>query len=120
MKSAGEPVASLGELPAGVEPGEDELDAGDAFLGVDVDGHPAPVVDDRQRVVGVEDDDETGRLSDDGLIHAVVHDLLREMVRARGVGIHARTLAHGVEPGQDLDRGGVVDRAHGRTGFRFR
>ena len=43
-----------------------------------------------------------------GLIHRVVDNFLREMVRARGVGVHARTFAHWVETGQNLNGIGVI------------
>jgi hypothetical protein len=43
-----------------------------------------------------------------GLVHAVVHHLLDQMIGSGSVGVHPRTLAHGLKPGQDLNVGGVV------------
>ena len=46
-----------------------------------------------------------------GLIDGVVHDLIHQVVQARGRGgadIHARPLAHRFQPLQHLDLGGVV------------
>ena len=116
VQSAREPVAPLRELAARMEPGEDELDARNAFVGMDVDGHPAAVVADRQRIVPVRDDRELARLSGDRLVDAVVDDFLRKVIRPGGIGVHARTLAHGVEACQHLDRSGVVCRVHHRGG----
>ena len=38
----------------------------------------------------------------------VVDDFVREMIRTRGVGVHARAATHGLETGQDFDVGCVV------------
>ena len=115
VQSTREPVAPLRELAARMEPGEDELDTRNPLVGMDVDGHPAAVVADRQRIVPVRDDRELVRLSGDRLVDAVVDDFLRKVIRPGGIGVHARTLAHGVEPRQHLDRGGVVCCVHHRA-----
>jgi len=44
----------------------------------------------------------------DGLVHAIVDHFLDEMVRAVGLGVHARTAAHRLEAGQDFNGGGIV------------
>ena len=46
------------------------------------------------------------------LIDAVVDDLVREMIRARGVGVHARPAAHRIQAAQHLDVGGGIRRCH--------
>ena len=38
-------------------------------------------------------------------VDRVVDDFVREVVRARGVGVHARAAAHGLETGEDFDVG---------------
>jgi hypothetical protein len=39
------------------------------------------------------------------LIDAVVDDLVREVIRPRGIGVHARPTADGLETAEDLDVG---------------
>ena len=46
------------------------------------------------------------------LIDAVVDDFVRQMIRARGVGVHARAPAHRVQAAQHLDVGGGIRRCH--------
>jgi hypothetical protein len=46
VQAAGEAVVLVRKLAAGVQPGEDQLDPGDALLGVDVHRHAAAVVGD--------------------------------------------------------------------------
>ena len=103
VEAAREAVVLVGELAAGVEPGEDHLHPGDALLGVDVHGHAATVVFHFQGTVIVEDHPQPAGMAGDGLVHGVVDHLLGEMVGAGGVGVHPRALAHRVEARQHLD-----------------
>ena len=49
-----------------------------------------------------------------GLVDAVVDDLLGEVVGSRGVGVHARALSHGLKPRKDLDVfGGILAHCNG-------
>ncbi|GAA3266700.1 hypothetical protein GCM10020218_003960 [Dactylosporangium vinaceum] len=101
VQAAGGLVAGPPELPAGVQAGQDELDAGHPGLGVDVDGNAAPVVVDLHRAVGVEGHLDARRVAGDALVGAVVHDLVEQVGDAAAVGradVHARSLADGVEP----------------------
>ncbi len=50
----------------------------------------------------------------DHLIDRVVDHLLGEVIGTLGLGVHAGALAHGLEPGQDLDSRGVVSGSHGQ------
>ncbi|MNN63151.1 hypothetical protein D3C81_1785090 [compost metagenome] len=83
--------------------GEDQLDAADALLRVDVHRHAAAVVDHLQRVVGVEDHLHRLGVTGQRLVDAVVDDLLGQVIGAAGVGVHARALAHRIETGEDFD-----------------
>src|SRR5690606_3387606 len=115
---AGELVVLVGELAAGVQLGEDQLDAGDAFFRVDVHRHAAAVVDHFQRVVLVEDHLDGRGVAGQRLVDAVVDDFLGQVVGARGVGVHARALAHRVQTGQYFDGIGVVGVLLGHKRFR--
>ena len=112
MQAAGEAVVLVGELGAGVQPGQDDLHAGDAFLGVLVDRHPAAVVDNRERSVVVQRHRDLAAVAGDRLVRRVVDHLLGHMIRPLGRGVHAGPLADRLETGEDFDcRGVVVGRA---------
>ena len=90
VQAARELVVLVRELTAGVQPREDQLDAGELLLRMDVDGHAAAVVGDFERAVGVEHDVDLLRMPSDSLVDAVVDDLVREVVRPRRIRVHAR------------------------------
>ena len=112
MQAAGELVGLVGEFAAGVQAREDQLDAAHLLLRMDVDRHAAAVVRDLQRAVLVQRDVDLLAVAGDRLIDAVVDDLVREVVGALRVGVHARPSPHGLEAGQDLDVGGGIRLAH--------
>ena len=108
VQATGVAVGLLGKLAACMQLGEDHLHPRDALFGVDVDRHATPVVDHRDRTIAVQGHLDPLGEAGQRLVHAVVDDLLRQMIRAGGVGIHARTLLHRLKPGEHLDGGGVV------------
>ena len=118
MQAAGELVVAVGKLGPGVEPGEDQLDAADAFLRVDVHRHAAAVVADFDRAVAVEIDGDFAGMARKGLIDAVVDDFLHEVIRPGDIGVHARALSDRVEPGEHFDGVGVIAASHS-PGFRL-
>lgn len=75
---------------------------------MDIHRHAAPVVTDFNEAIFLQDDIDSIAVSCNRFIDTVIHDFLYEVIRSRGVGVHARTLAHGLEPGQDFDIGRVV------------
>src|SRR5690606_3253541 len=119
VQAAGEGVVAVGELPAGVQPGEDQLDARHALLGVDVDRHAAAVVGHLAAAVGVQGHLDHPRVPGQRLVDSVVDHLLGQVVGPRGVGVHARPALDRVQARQDFDVGGVVAGIHlGRTAGR--
>ena len=70
-------------------------------------GNATAVVDHGQRTVGVDGDQNIVAIASQGFVNGVVHDLENQVVQTgavRGVtDIHARALAHGLQPFQDLD-----------------
>ena len=112
MQAAGELVGLVGEFAAGVQAGEDELDAAHFLLGMDVDRHAAAVVRDLQGAVLEEGDVDLLAVAGDRLIDAVVDDLVGQVVGPRGVRVHARAAAHGLQAGEDFDIGGGVGLIH--------
>ena len=76
---------------------QDHLDTRDLLAGMDIDRHPPAVVGDGDGGVTMEDDLDALGMARDGLVHAVVHDLLDQVVGAGRVGEHARPLADRIE-----------------------
>ena len=107
VQTAGDLVAVLVELPAGMQLGHDHLGGGDSLLGVDVGGNAPAVVGDGGRAVGIEGDGHLGRPARQHLVDGVVHHLVDHVMQAGAVvrvaDIHARTLADGVQTLQDPD-----------------
>ncbi|MNS58305.1 hypothetical protein D3C72_912200 [compost metagenome] len=103
VKATGELVVLVGELAAGVQLGEDQLDPGHALFRVDVYRHAATIVADFQRVVGMEDDLHRTGVTGQGFVDTVVDDFLGQVVGAAGIGVHARPLADRVKAREDFD-----------------
>ncbi len=112
VQAAGEFIGAFGELAAGMQAREDQFDAADLLLRMDVDRHAASVIDHLERVVLVERDADRLAVAGDRLIDAVVDDFVRQVIRARGVGVHAGPAAHRVQATQDFDVGGSVRLSH--------
>ena len=112
VQAAGEGVVAVAELAARVQAGEDQFDAGDLLLRVDVHGHAAAVVADLAAAVLEQHDVDGSRVPGQCLVHRVVDDFLRQMIRARGVGVHAGAAFDRVQAGEDFDVGGVVTGVH--------
>ena len=97
VQAAGEAVGLVVELAAGVQARQDEFDAADFLLRVDVDRHAAPVIGNADRAVLVERNVNLLAVAGDGLIDAIVDDFMSEVIRPRGVGVHAGAAAHRLE-----------------------
>ena len=86
---------------------EHHLKGWDALLRVTSYGYATPVVRHGHGVVRVNGNGDLRTKSRHGLVHGVVHDLPYQVVQAartRGTDVHARSLAHGVQAFEDLDR----------------
>ena len=111
VQAAGHLVRVLVELAAGVQFGHHDF--GGAALRVVLVVHlqagrdAAAVVGDRDRVVGVDGDVDFGAVAGQRFVDRVVQHFEHQVMQAgavRGVAdVHARTLAHGFQPFQDLD-----------------
>ena len=116
MQAARDLVAVLVELAAGMKLGQGDL-CGRSLgfvLVVEFDAgrDAAPVVDDRDRIVGMDRDDDVVAVSRQRLVDRVVDDLEHHVVQARSVlgvtDVHPRSLAHGLQSLEDLDAAGAV------------
>ncbi len=112
MQSAGDLVAAaLAELPAGVQHGQYDFDRGPALLLHDRDRDPPAVVDDGDRVVGMDRDRDRVAVARQRLVDGVVYDLVDEVVKASQAGradVHARPSANRLKALQDGDVLGVI------------
>ena len=101
MQAAHRVVRGVAELRAGMQFGQYDLHAGQLGFGFLVDGDASAVVVHGDRTVRMQGDDDPVAKSRQSLIHGVVDDLpqtVHQALRIRGADIHARTLAHRVEP----------------------
>ena len=116
VQAARDLVAVLVELAAGVQLGQRDLGGRALRLVLVVELHAgrdaAAVVDHRDRVVGVDGDDDVVAEARERLVDRVVDHLEHEVVQAGAVGrvadVHAGALAHRLQPFQDLDRAFAV------------
>jgi hypothetical protein len=96
--AAGKDVAALAVLAAGVERGEDHLDAGNLVDRVDVDGNAAAFVADGNGAVDVDGDFDFLAVTGEMFVDGVVEHLGNTMVERAFVGaadVHAGLFADG-------------------------
>ena len=112
MQAARDLVGVLVEFSAGMELGHDDLGGGYAFALVDVGRNAAAVVADGAGTVGIEANEDFLGVAGERLVDGVIDDLVDHVMQAGAVigvaDIHARPLAHGIEPLEHLDRFRVV------------
>ena len=79
---------------------------------MDIHRHATSVIPHTEGTVAVQGDVDVFGIASQGFIHAVVNDFLRKVVRAGGVGVHARAAADRVEPFENVNVGGAVVVCH--------
>ena len=108
MQTACRIVRGVAEFRAGVQLGQDDLDACKASFRLDIDWDAAAVVINLDRAVGMQDHLDVVASARERLIDGIVDDLPQAVHQALAVGradIHARAFAHSVEP---LEHGQAV------------
>ena len=111
VQPAGYLVAVLAELRPGVQLGQHDLGGGNALRGMNSHRDAAPIVLHGNRVVGMDKHLDVGAETRHGLVHAVVDDLVHEMVqplRSRAADVHGGPFAHGFEALEDVNAAGIV------------
>ena len=105
-------VIGIVEFPARVQLGHDDLGRRNALFGVDIDRDAAAIVTHRNAVIGVDLHVNVIGMTGQGLVNAVVHDLIDHVMQAAAVvgipDIHAGALADSLQPFENLDRIGAV------------
>ena len=112
VQAAGELVVLVGEFSARVQPRQDQLDAADLLLGMNVHRHAATVVGHLQRAVLVEHDVDALGVTGQRFVDGVVDDFVREVIGPARIRVHAGTPAHGIESAQYFDIGSVIRLSH--------
>ena len=105
VQAAGDLVAVVVELAAGVQDGQHDLGGRLAAL-VQIDRNASTVVDDRDRVVEMNPDVDLIAVTGERFVDRVVDDLVDEVMQTLRPGradVHGRALAHGLEALEDLD-----------------
>src|SRR5204863_5017627 len=98
-------VAALVELGAGAGHGHDDFERTDAGLGVQADGDAAAVVADADTAVHVDLDVYALAVAGQGLVHAVVDQLVDEVVQSLDAGVadvHAGAVADVLGVAEDV------------------
>src|SRR3989441_538842 len=106
VQAARDLVGRVLELAAGVQHGQHDFRRRLARLLVGVDGDPAAVVADGDRIVGVQDDLDRVAEARERLVNGIVDDLVHQMMQAVGArvaDVHGGALADRLEPFEDLD-----------------
>ena len=87
----------------------DDLNSGNTFSLMNVDGYASAVVCYAERLVGMKSHFNFGAIASDDFINTVIDDFLGKVIGILDLGVHPRSLANGVKPNQDFNRGSVVD-----------
>ena len=119
VQTAGNLVGLVVELAAGVELGHDHFHGRDLFRGVHIHRDAPAVVQNTDRVVGVNGHLDPVAITGQGFVDAVVHHLVNQVMKAFGVGvadIHGRPFADGGKAFQDFDFVSAVSRRLGGSG----
>lgn len=67
---------------------EDQLNGWHTLFRVDIHRHAASVVDDFQRLIGMEDDVDAFGMASQRFIHTVINNFTAQMVWACRIGVH--------------------------------
>ena len=112
VQAAGDLVAVLVELTAGMQLGHDDLGRRHALFLVDIHGDAATIVAHGHRPIGIKAHIHPVGMAGQRLVNGVVHHLIHHVVQAGPVigvaDIHAGAFADSVQPLQHLDGTGAI------------
>ena len=108
VKAAGKAVVFVGELPAGVKTGQDQLDPGDAVFRVHIHRHTPAVVAHGDGAPLLQHHLDAPGMARKRFVDAVVHHFLHQVVRPGRIRVHAGTFADRFKAREYLDRFGRI------------
>ena len=76
MQATRELVVLAGEFAARMQPAQDQLNRRNPFFRVDINRHPASIVDHFQRLIGMKNDLHAFRMASQCFIHTVINNFL--------------------------------------------
>ena len=91
---------------------QDKLDAWNLFLRVLVDRHAAAVVTHLERTIFEDGYVDFLAVTRKRFVDRVVDDLMRQVVRSRGIRVHARTTPNRFESAEDFNVRSIVSLSH--------
>ena len=112
MQSTRKRVILVREFASGVKSSENDFHATDLLTFVFVNRHASPIIFNTQRPVLKCRDTDLTTVAGDRFINAVIDYFLSQMIGSLSLGIHARALAHWLQPSQNLNRTRVVAIIH--------
>ena len=112
VKTARNLIRIVVEFAAGMQNSHDDFGRRNAFFLMDFGWDTAPIVAHRDAVIFVDIDDDFVTKPSQRLVDSIVDDFVDELMQPRNIvdiaDVHARALAHCLEPFQDLDRVGRI------------
>ena len=112
VQTAGELVVVVRELATGMQGGEDDFHPRLLHLGVHVDRHAPPIIDNFQRTILEQLDLDISRMSSQCLVDTVVDDLLGKMIGPLCIGVHSGAFSHRIESAEDFDGSSIILATH--------
>ena len=94
MQTAAKLIVLVRKLTPRMEGRQDDLHAGLFLHRVQVNRHTPSVINDTDAAIPMESDINFIGMAPQGLVYGVIDDLLREVIGAGGIGIHAWAFAH--------------------------
>ena len=88
--------------------GQNHFNTGDLLLWMQVNRHPTAIIDNRKRIILMQDYPDLRCITGNRFIHTIVDDFLRQVIGARGVGIHTGAFFNRVQTGKHFDRRGII------------
>ena len=119
VQTAGNLVAVVVELAAGVQLGHDHLHGGHALFGVDIHRNAPAVVRDRTTAVHMQAHGYLVAITGHGFVYGVVHHFVNKVMQTTAVRtayVHGRALAHRGQTFENSYAVGIISRLTGFLG----
>ena len=111
MQTTGYLVSATAEFTAGMQDRKYDFHGRKSCFTVDADRNTASVINDRDRIAGIDMYFNAFAVSGKCFIYGIIHNFINKMVKTTqrsGSDIHTGTLSYGFETFQDLDLVGTV------------